>query len=141
MPMAASVVDLAKCTSWCSKNYPNAATNCILPAVRGQGPCYVCGPLKTSPTQQLCSGACKDTSTDSKNCGSCGKVVSVLLEQVAFLALVNAQITASSAVVISVLLEQVAFLALVNAQITASSAVVRAKTSLLTIKIAEHVVK
>lgn len=70
----ASLVNLAKCTTWCSRNYPNPAVNCILPAIQGQGPCYVCGPLKTAPSQQLCGGACKDTSNDIKNCGACGHV-------------------------------------------------------------------
>ncbi|RAK77390.1 uncharacterized protein BO72DRAFT_447891 [Aspergillus fijiensis CBS 313.89] len=67
-----SVTNLAKCTDWCYKNYQNPSSTCVFPALTGQGPCYVCGPLKTSQSQQVCSGACTDTNTDAKNCGKCG---------------------------------------------------------------------
>jgi hypothetical protein len=76
------VIKLAECTQWCLKNYPNPATTCLLPALSAKGPCYVCGPFKTSPTQQLCKGACTDTASDKKNCGQCNNAVgqSVLLD-------------------------------------------------------------
>jgi hypothetical protein len=32
--------------------------------------------MSTSPTTQLCNGACIDTSNDINNCGACGNVVS-----------------------------------------------------------------
>ncbi|PYH86792.1 hypothetical protein BO82DRAFT_388395 [Aspergillus uvarum CBS 121591] len=70
MPQTAAT-NLAKCTDWCYKNYPNPSATCVFPALTGQGPCYVCGPFKTSQSQQLCNGACTDTNTDSKNCGAC----------------------------------------------------------------------
>jgi hypothetical protein len=37
---------------------------CASLAASDTGPCYVCGPKKTSSTQQLCSGACTQTITD-----------------------------------------------------------------------------
>lgn len=67
-----AVVKLAECTTWCLKNYPNPALTCVTPALRGQGPCYICGPFKTASTEALCSGKCTDTSSDAKNCGKCG---------------------------------------------------------------------
>ncbi|RAH48815.1 uncharacterized protein BO95DRAFT_460672 [Aspergillus brunneoviolaceus CBS 621.78] len=48
-----SVTNLAKCTDWCYKNYQNPSSTCVFPALTGQGPCYVCGPLKTSQSQQV----------------------------------------------------------------------------------------
>ncbi|KAE8369885.1 hypothetical protein BDV27DRAFT_120076 [Aspergillus caelatus] len=61
------------CAQWCAANFPNnAGSACTSPAAHGIGPCYNCGPLKTSPTKQLCSGVCRETSNDNNNCGSCG---------------------------------------------------------------------
>jgi hypothetical protein len=68
-----SPLNLAQCTTWCLKNYQNPAITCIAPALTGQGPCYICGPFKSSPSQQVCNKVCKNTSTDPKNCGQCGK--------------------------------------------------------------------
>jgi len=62
------------CAHWCAANFANPGADCTSLAAHGQGPCYVCGPSKTSPTEQLCNGACSETSTDSKNCGKCGTV-------------------------------------------------------------------
>jgi hypothetical protein len=63
------------CAQWCSAHFPNPGKICTAPAAHGMGPCYICGPLKTSPSeQQLCGIACTDTNSDSSNCGSCGNV-------------------------------------------------------------------
>jgi hypothetical protein len=70
-----SPLNLAQCTTWCLKNYQNPAITCIAPALRAQGPCYICGPFKKDPLQLLCNKVCKDTSADTKNCGQCGKTV------------------------------------------------------------------
>jgi len=64
----------SECAQWCAANFPNPGEVCTAPAAHGTGPCYVCGPLKTSPTQQLCGGECKETSTDNSNCGACGNI-------------------------------------------------------------------
>ena len=64
------------CAHWCADNFPEPGNVCTAPAAHEQGPCYVCGPLKKSPTEQLCSGVCRETSTDVENCGQCGKMVS-----------------------------------------------------------------
>ncbi|KAF7512258.1 hypothetical protein GJ744_001826 [Endocarpon pusillum] len=62
------------CAQWCAANFKTPGAECTSLAAKGTGPCYVCGPLKTSTTQQLCKGACVETNTDNKNCGSCGNV-------------------------------------------------------------------
>ena len=64
------------CAQWCAANFANPGKDCTSLAAKGTGPCYVCGPLKTTPTEQLCSGACSDTSSDNNNCGACGTKVS-----------------------------------------------------------------
>ena len=63
------------CAQWCAANFPNPGNVCTAPAAHGKGPCFDCGPHKTSPTEQLCGGVCSETSSDSKNCGGCGNVV------------------------------------------------------------------
>ncbi|PYH75478.1 integrin alpha N-terminal domain-containing protein [Aspergillus uvarum CBS 121591] len=60
------------CAQWCQ--HQNLDQTCKPLAAKGQGPCYTCGPARKAATQELCSGACTDTSTDSKNCASCGTV-------------------------------------------------------------------
>ncbi|CAG7558782.1 unnamed protein product [Fusarium equiseti] len=64
------------CAQWCKKNFPKPGDVCTDPASEGKGPCFQCGPKKTSLSMQLCSGSCTDTSTDNANCGSCGKACS-----------------------------------------------------------------
>jgi hypothetical protein len=64
------------CIQWCTQNLAREALSCIGLAALGTGPCYICGPHKSSPTEQLCSGSCAQTNTDNKNCGKCGNVVS-----------------------------------------------------------------
>jgi len=61
------------CASFCVENF-HPPSNCMREAAMGQGPCYTCGPLGTSPTQQLCGGVCVETASDSNNCGGCGNV-------------------------------------------------------------------
>ncbi|KAJ6088189.1 hypothetical protein N7486_009450 [Penicillium sp. IBT 16267x] len=62
------------CLQWCKQNIPYAALSCIALAALGTGPCYICGPHKTSASEQLCSGSCAQTNTDHNNCGKCGNV-------------------------------------------------------------------
>lgn len=64
------------CAKWCAANFPKPGSDCTSLAAHGQGPCYTCGPKKSSPTRLLCGGACRDTSSDSNNCGACGNVAS-----------------------------------------------------------------
>jgi hypothetical protein len=64
------------CARWCAANFPHPGADCTSLAAHGEGPCYVCGPLKTSQTEMLCGGRCSETSSDGQNCGGCGKVVS-----------------------------------------------------------------
>jgi len=61
------------CAHWCAANFANPGSDCTSLAAHGGGPCYICGPRKTSPTEQLCDGKCSETSSDAKNCGACGK--------------------------------------------------------------------
>ncbi|OKP00923.1 hypothetical protein PENSUB_7504 [Penicillium subrubescens] len=64
------------CAKWCAANFPNPGSDCTSLAAHGQGPCYTCGPKKSSPTQLLCGGQCRDTSSSSNNCGACGNKAS-----------------------------------------------------------------
>jgi hypothetical protein len=73
---AVSAQGNSACTQWCAANFANPGGTCTSLAAKGGGPCYICGPLKTSQTEQLCKGVCSETKTDSNNCGGCGKVVS-----------------------------------------------------------------
>jgi hypothetical protein len=66
----------SQCAQWCKSNFPKPGDVCTDPASNGKGPCYECGPKRTSPSMQLCSKSCTDTNTDNANCGSCGKAVS-----------------------------------------------------------------
>lgn len=64
------------CAQWCATSFaPTPEANCTSLAALGTGPCYVCGPRSTNPHEKLCEGACSDTSSDSKHCGTCGNVV------------------------------------------------------------------
>jgi hypothetical protein len=64
------------CAKWCAANFLDPGSDCTSLAAHGKGPCYVCGPRKTSATQLLCGGQCRDTSSDANNCGACGNVAS-----------------------------------------------------------------
>jgi len=72
LPQTATPGGNTQCAEWCAANFAkNPGGTCSKLAAKGGGPCYVCGPLKTSPSQQLCSGVCTDTNTDNNNCGTC----------------------------------------------------------------------
>jgi len=59
----------SQCNTWCQNtNFPGS---CASQAKDSLGPCYECGPYKTSSNEKLCDGVCADTSNDVKNCGSC----------------------------------------------------------------------
>ena len=64
------------CAQWCASNFPNPGKSCTSSAAKGTGPCYECGPAKTSASQQLCNLVCVNTASDVNNCGSCGNVCS-----------------------------------------------------------------
>lgn len=64
------------CAKWCAANFPHPGSECTSLAAHGKGPCYICGPRRTSATEKLCGGECRQTSSDSNNCGGCGNVVS-----------------------------------------------------------------
>ena len=66
----------SQCAHWCADNFANPGEDCTSLAAHGGGPCYVCGPLKTSPSEELCNAVCTDTNTDNNNCGKCGTKVS-----------------------------------------------------------------
>ena len=63
------------CAHWCAANFAHPGVDCTSLAAKGTGPCYTCGPLKTIPSKELCSGACTNTDVDNKNCGACGNEV------------------------------------------------------------------
>src|ERR1700753_736243 len=59
----------SKCNNWCQNtNFPDS---CVSQAKNSLGPCYECGPYKTSSDGRLCDGVCADISSDVNNCGSC----------------------------------------------------------------------
>ncbi|KAM0418441.1 hypothetical protein ACHAPD_004800 [Fusarium lateritium] len=64
-----------QCAKWCAANFRHSGKTCTAPAAKGKGPCYDCGPKSTNRAKKLCNGVCKDTKSDSANCGKCGKSV------------------------------------------------------------------
>lgn len=68
------------CNVWCAQNFLKSGLSklspCVTLSAKRDGPCYTCGPYKTSQTRQLCSGSCSETKTDRNNCGKCGSRVS-----------------------------------------------------------------
>ncbi|OBS23131.1 hypothetical protein FPOA_03689 [Fusarium poae] len=62
-----------QCAKWCAANFRHPGKTCTAPAAKRKGPCYDCGPKSTNRAKKLCYGVCKDTQSDSANCGKCGK--------------------------------------------------------------------
>lgn len=70
------------CATWCHSNFGNPSRDCITPSRSHSGPCFQCGPRASQARSvfgrgpkklALCRERCCDSSTDSSNCGRCGK--------------------------------------------------------------------
>lgn len=67
------------CEKWCEEKFHGKEEHdCKSAAQRGQGPCFVWGPMKPNHgNKQRCGNDWVDVKTDNNNCGKCNNKVSL----------------------------------------------------------------